>query len=462
MKYLDDSGLERVVENLGESGGRDGAGLLIGDVLESLTTSTPSMTRGDTTWLKLNGQSYDPSDYPNFEYSNVKQIIPTMTSAAAPTPNVVTASGEASATYAAWRAFSGAANSWRSAANTFTSGNGYTGNQWVQIDLGKSVMCTGYGLAQIEALTTGSAPATWQLLGSNNNATWDVIDSRENWTSSMWGSINTVIPLQFPAAVTYRYWRLSITKICSATSGGTIAYVSLRDFQLFSPLLPDRTTGNYYVRVSGVDVPADSINLSGFVSQAQFSAHEGNAHGKALISLMGGPSLTTVAPAVNASGVMTACAVLSPQNTILRTVSGGNTFSIPVGTAAVQYWQLIPYEVKMVAAVASINNSASVTGPANADIRPFIGIAIPNPGTLDFQIIERSRVWADRGWASGANSTSTMLRCLDNTLGDLPIPITIPAGTMICVVIGLMSFGPSHAALAPTVYVNGSVVFEPV
>ena len=217
---------------------------MVGDVIKKLYRN-PQPVLVDTagTWLRLNRQEYDPGlYYPLFTYNERIQIIKVMTSATAPSPQVVTASSETSATYAAWRAFALAtASTWRSAANTFP---GAVGNQWVQIDLGAPHTCVAYGLAQYDALTTGNAPSEWKVLGSNDNSTWTELDHQQGWASTAWPAINNTMTLLLPAAGTYRYWRYNVLKTCGAT------ICALRNFELYAQVVPDSGASLEYVKVA--------------------------------------------------------------------------------------------------------------------------------------------------------------------------------------------------------------------
>ncbi len=117
---------------------------------------------------------------------------------------IVSASGEHSASYAAFRAFDGVDAS--SADNTGSwAVNGSTG--WLQVDTGSPTAIWKYDLKAI-GLSIGREPEDWQLQGSNDGINFDVIDTQSginNWT------VREVKEFELTTPAMYRYYRLNIT-----------------------------------------------------------------------------------------------------------------------------------------------------------------------------------------------------------------------------------------------------------
>ncbi len=117
---------------------------------------------------------------------------------------IVSASGEHSASYAAFRAFDGVDAS--SADNTGSwAVSGSTG--WLQVDTGSPTAIWKYDLKAI-GRSQGCEPEDWQLQGSNDGINFDVIDTQSginNWT------VREVKEFELTTPAIYRYYRLNIT-----------------------------------------------------------------------------------------------------------------------------------------------------------------------------------------------------------------------------------------------------------
>lgn len=129
-----------------------------------------------------------------------------MTASNVPSPQVVSASGQLSATYPAWKAFDGISGNGDS--RWVSSGApSLSSPQWVQIDLGSLKTITEYSINYpLEAST--NMFQDWTFSGSSNGVDWTVLDNRvdePNWIS--FETRTYAIPRS-----TYRYYRLSVTK----------------------------------------------------------------------------------------------------------------------------------------------------------------------------------------------------------------------------------------------------------
>jgi hypothetical protein len=163
-----------------------------------------------------------------------------------------------------------------------------------------------------------------------------------------------------------------------------------------------------------------------------------------------------VQPALNASGVLTSINVLGfTGNSPNITVTGGTNFTIPFNTDQYQYMFSLPYNATLIGVSAVFNTVAALSiTSATTDIRPFVAIATPAPGTYNFTIIQSSILYPSIGFVQGNNPTSTVLTAA-NTLFNVPVA----AGTPVAIVGGLVSLGTTAQALQPSLYVSGSLVF---
>lgn len=143
---------------------------------------------GFTTLVPQYGSAYTPTN-----------VTPTMTSNSAPAPYVASASTEFSSTFAAWKAFDGdtTTHGWIAAATT----------GWLKLDWGSATLVLKYAVRGSFNNTTCS-PKTWTFEGSNDNATWTVLDTQTNITS--WTN-NESKSYTLSTTGFYRYYRLNIT-----------------------------------------------------------------------------------------------------------------------------------------------------------------------------------------------------------------------------------------------------------
>lgn len=137
---------------------------------------------------------------------------PVMVSATAPSPYVVTTSGQwDSSTYGAWNVFNGikdvaASNVWVSNDGSFISG---IGSAYVQVDLGEDTRIT----SMVVKNTSNSAGIRdFKLFGSADGAAWDELISVVDREAAR-GQIDEY-SLEEPKI--YRYYRLTVTKLNSS------------------------------------------------------------------------------------------------------------------------------------------------------------------------------------------------------------------------------------------------------
>lgn len=130
----------------------------------------------------------------NDSYTN--NIMPVMTGYTSGSITV-SASGEYSSTYPAWKAFD----------NTLVS-SAWESNSpvcWLKVDFGTNKTIGKYVITSESTLTT--PPKTFNLEGSNDNNTWDIVDSRANESAWTTREARTFI-VQNPKS--YRYYRINI------------------------------------------------------------------------------------------------------------------------------------------------------------------------------------------------------------------------------------------------------------
>ena len=167
-----------------------------------------------------------------FNVAAVPELGPhDLTSYASHPPFVVSASSELDASSQAWRAFDGI---WGADAPTawVRSGDGQSaGQEWLQIDLGAQVAVSWYGITVAGTAPPGeqppadSAPRAWTMQGSNDGASWTVLDTEYDifwpcgWTQ--------VYPLP---TTSWRYFRLSVT----STHGGSGVAVAIAQLFLYT------------------------------------------------------------------------------------------------------------------------------------------------------------------------------------------------------------------------------------
>jgi microcystin-dependent protein len=247
-----------------------GAGSLF-DVLEAKRAYWPEQKHVDPTgtWLRIGGE--DVSDYmDDYVYllnhapqlfASSDSIYTPMTSATAPSPQVITQSSQVSTTYAAWRAFATANTySWRT--NNYTANAaGSTGSEWVLLDLGSGNAKSALELSlNIDALI--NAPRDFQLLGSNDGTNFEVLldVTGEVWTVAQETKSYTLSNV----TSAFRYFEL----ICTRIQGTTATYFSMRNVSLLAPDVrvidtTDAAGAVTYVKIGpGTPAPPDALRAT--------------------------------------------------------------------------------------------------------------------------------------------------------------------------------------------------------
>jgi hypothetical protein len=166
-------------------------------------------------------------------------IAPTMTGFNAPSPNVVSSSGEYGSVFPTWKLFDHSTSGYDGLINSATG--------YVQLDLGSgnTLLVEGYSITGINsAYASLSANAKeWNFRGSSDGVNWTVLDTQTNqtgWTSKEVRSFS----ISTPGA--YRYYRWNITANNGAAYAGAqeLAFSSNEDtFGKISCRLYDVTAG---------------------------------------------------------------------------------------------------------------------------------------------------------------------------------------------------------------------------
>jgi len=154
-----------------------------------------------------------------FSYANVlsssTRLIPKMTSATTPTPFVITSSGSASAGTEAFYAFT------RVYGEYFSAPAGVSAF-WVAVDMGAITDVDFYKIE--EDRLPARNPRDWTIQGSNDNSTWDVIDTQVgiSWVAG------EVKDFKLASRASYRYYKIDVTD-----NNGDASYAVLGQFDLY-------------------------------------------------------------------------------------------------------------------------------------------------------------------------------------------------------------------------------------
>lgn len=156
----------------------------------------------------------------------VNDITPIMTADNLPAPYVASASAFYT-TYSPYKAFDGvlgnSTQGWMVATTT---------NSWLKLDYNSAKTVVRYRLWNAQDATTkGRAPKDWTFEGSNDDATWTVLDTQINITN--WDSYNHYI-LASPSS--YRYYRINIT-----SNNGGATYTGIIDFKMFEAAVDNKS-----------------------------------------------------------------------------------------------------------------------------------------------------------------------------------------------------------------------------
>lgn len=103
------------------------------------------------------------------------------------------------------------------------------GTDWVKIDLGEgnSKILKRYGIRVNVVPEPDRAPKNWTMEGSNDDSSWDTLDTVANETS--WGSGEARAFTCDVQTTSYRYFRLNIT-----ANNGNVTYTQIMDLYLIS------------------------------------------------------------------------------------------------------------------------------------------------------------------------------------------------------------------------------------
>ncbi|MBA4373202.1 MAG: hypothetical protein C0402_10125 [Thermodesulfovibrio sp.] len=154
---------------------------------------------------------------------------PTMTGFSAPSPNLVTSSGEYGSVYYTWNLFNHSTGGYEGVISTPTG--------YVQLDLGSgnSLRAAGYmitGVTSAHAQLTSNAK-NWNLSGSNDGTNWSVLDTQTNQTN--WTSMEArSFLINTPG--NYRYYRWNITANNGATYSGAFEFAFISDADMFGKI----------------------------------------------------------------------------------------------------------------------------------------------------------------------------------------------------------------------------------
>lgn len=129
----------------------------------------------------------------------------------ATTPYVITASSEASGTFAGWKAYDTSGTSvWSSGAAAAP--------RWLKIDLGSGNGMTFNGY-RFKGSTTDNDPTDWTIEGSNNDSDWDTLHTVTGANTS--GIYTTVYTMDTTGE--YRYYRI-VTTLSQGTNAGAAIF----------------------------------------------------------------------------------------------------------------------------------------------------------------------------------------------------------------------------------------------
>lgn len=161
--------------------------------------------------------------------SSLTNAGPTMTGFSAPSPNVVTSSGEYGSVFYTWNIFNHSAAGYEGLISTPAG--------YIQLDLGSgnTLRAGGYaitGLHSAHASLNGNAKS-WNLSGSNDGSNWTVLDTQTN--QAAWTSLEVrSFPIIAPAS--YRYYRWNITANYGATYSGAMEVALTPDVEMYGKI----------------------------------------------------------------------------------------------------------------------------------------------------------------------------------------------------------------------------------
>lgn len=162
-------------------------------------------------------------------------IMPIMTSNILPFPFEASTSNQNSGTYAAYTAFNGTkagSHGWITGILTIPSDSA-----WVKVKLDKPQIVNRYSLTAAQTTSANRAPIEWTFEGSNDNATWTVLDTVTGCTGWTADEEREFIIDIDSGTVAYQYYKWNMTD-----NDGDPEYYSVQEFEL----------GNVEVEVSSV------------------------------------------------------------------------------------------------------------------------------------------------------------------------------------------------------------------
>lgn len=186
--------------------------------------------------------------------------VPTMTSNTAPI-GVASASNEASAAFAAWKAFDDDTTGTNEWSTTATLGVGQ-----LQYDFGasNSKTITYYsmvGIGQGESAAANLSPKTWTFEGSNNAVSWTVLDTQTNAANFLPGEKRVY---SITNTTAYRYYRVNVT-VNQGNTNLTISELELLTSSQGTKDLQLKVDSVRYIKAGMVfDIYKSSTNIKKF------------------------------------------------------------------------------------------------------------------------------------------------------------------------------------------------------
>src|SRR6266853_1711642 len=217
-----------------------------------------------------------------------------MTSDSAPSPYVASGSAEFSP-FETYRAFDGTV----AGAPHYALCTG-AGVCWFKLDTGSgnSHLLVTYDIQVNDVPEPNRAPKTWTMEGSNDNSTWDTLDTVSSETS--WGSSERRSYSCDVTSTHYRYFRVNVT-----ANNGDGTYTQIGELYLFEPspidLSPGAATLTYtggtpVVSFSGsIDLApgAATLTYTGGTPVVSLHGHIDLAPGPASLTYVGGTPVVT-------------------------------------------------------------------------------------------------------------------------------------------------------------------------
>ena len=148
---------------------------------------------------KINGR-------PQMLATNIKSIMPFMTSDTAPSPFVVSASSSLGGTYEAYRSFDESTVGW------WVSDGAQPLPQWIKVDLGGTYLVSGVSIMSRSGGDVVGSPKNFKIQVSPDDSVWYDVAT---FQGIVWDALQTRIFI-FPET-SGRYLRIYITELQSGT-----------------------------------------------------------------------------------------------------------------------------------------------------------------------------------------------------------------------------------------------------